>query len=108
VFVGESALKISDVRRLYGTVGGKLDRSARNERSCRHNYLIVVTGHIPRFGSNITVYRRAFLYTLTKRDKVLGVLHKHRCDDVPPLVFLFGVALKAKQSHYFSRESGGF
>ena len=55
MFVSQTALEISNVRFLDRRVRGKLDGSPLHETSRRHDHLIFVSRHIPRFQLNKAV-----------------------------------------------------
>ena len=48
VLIGQSALEINIVWRPYGRIGAQFDGRALYEGACRHDYLILVSWHIPR------------------------------------------------------------
>jgi len=67
----EPALEACRIGLADGRVGGKSARCAVYKSTCRHNDLTVVAGHIPRFGTNKGIDRRALLHAANKIGELL-------------------------------------
>ena len=90
-FVGEAALHKAHVGRLYGGVGAELDARARNKGSGRHDYLMLVTGHIPRHRLGEAVHRRCALYGLNEPDELILAAKFHSLNYVAARVERAGI-----------------
>ena len=70
MFIGQTALKICDIRLFYRSIGRKLYRRPLHKCSRSHDDLFPVPRHIPGLQSNKTVDGRRLLNRLDKPDEL--------------------------------------
>lgn len=74
VFVRKTSLQIRNVRFSYRRIRRKFNRTSLDKRARSHDYLVVISRHIPRIRHDVAVDRRRCLYAANELYKfVFGV-----------------------------------
>ena len=79
---GQTALEEYGIRRLNGAVCGKFDGRALDKGSGSHNYLGIISRHIPRLRRHKAVHRSCRLDALTEGDHALRLSEGNCLDNV--------------------------
>ena len=94
----KAALDPSVIWFSYGSVSRKFYRRSHRKRSGGHHHFAVITGHIPRFRSKITVYRAAALDSLAESHKTIFVPESQRLNNISSLRIIRRSCIKSESA----------
>ena len=108
VFVGQTALHVSDIWRFDRSVRRQFQGGAAHKSACRHNDLLAITGHIPRLGADVGVNGRNGLNDPAKTDQFVSVFKEDGADDVAATFTAFRKGSVTKLSKGAAKQQTAF